>query len=202
LLRVRFARTGLVGACFDDAVLDGCILNCAMASSTRWNSAQLSACQLIGCDLSDATLNYSIFTDCDLRGADLGVLRRDDSDGLGGVMFVRCDLRDSQWTGRRLRNVVFSDCKLHGVRGRPKLDAVTVFKPDLSPQGDGSQIGTVDDVRSLWQSNAPILCSKVSASTGEPHLLGGCAFPSENEADGTDLGVLMALSAALPGVRQ
>ena len=177
LLRVRFARTNLVGACFDDAVLDGCHLNCAMANSTRWNSTQLIECQLIGCDLSDAILSYSIFTDCDLRGADLGALRRPDSEGIGGAMFVRCDLRDTQWAGRRLQNVVLSECKLHGARGQPVLEGATIVKPDLSPAGDGSYIGTGDEVRALWGSSGPILCSKLSAAPGERNLLQGGAFP-------------------------
>ena len=202
LLRVRFARTALIGACMDDIVLDECVLNCAMANSTRWSSAQLTSCQFIGCDLSDATLSYAIFTDCDLRGADLGTLRRPDADGLRGAMFVRCDLRDTQWTGRRLHSVVLSECKLHGVRGRPKLDGVTIVAPDLSPAGDGSRMGTADEVRALWENPRPILCSKAPAVPGEQNLLQGGAFPPQIDGDGSDLGALMALSSALPGVRQ
>ena len=202
LLRVRFARSGLVGACFDDVVLDECYLNCAMANSSRWNSAQLSNCQLIGCDLSDAILSYAHFTDCDLRGADLGALRCPDSEGIGGAMFIRCDLRDTQWAGRRLNNVVLFECKLHGARGQPILDGTTIVKPDLSRDGDGSYIGTGDEVRALWGSPGPILCSKLSATPDDRNLLHGCAVSPEADPDGTDLGVLMALSSAQPGVRQ
>ena len=202
LLRVRFARTSLVGACFDDAVLDGCYLNCAMANSTRWNSAQLTMCQLIGCDLSDALLSYAVFTDCELRGADLSALRRPDFDGLAGAIFVRCDLRDTQWAGRRLENVVFFECKLHGARGRPDLEGVTLVKPDLSPGGDGSYIGTADEVRALWGSAGAILCPKLSATAGDSSLLRGCAFPPENDPDGTARGGLEPLLTGLPGVRQ
>jgi uncharacterized protein YjbI with pentapeptide repeats len=202
LLRVRFARTSLIGAWMNDVVLDQCILNAAMACSTQWNSAQLTGCQLIGCDLSDASLSFSVFTDCDFRGADLGALRRPDQDGLVGTIFVRCDLRDTQWVGRRLHNVVLSECKLHGVRGRPKLEGLTIVKPDLSPDGDGSCIGTADEVRALWENPLPILCSKAPAEVGDHGLPLGGAFSPENGPDGTDLGLLMALSSALPGVRQ
>ncbi len=202
LLRVRFARSGLVGACFDDVVLDQSYLNCAMANSSRWSSAQLSHCQLIGCDLSDAILSYAHFTDCDLRGADLGSLRRPDPGGIGGAMFVRCDLRDTQWAGRRLNDVVLFECKLHGARGRPDLDGAVIVKPDLSRDGDGSYIGTGDEVRALWGSPGPILCSKLSATPGDQNLLHGCAISPETDPDSTDLGVLMALASAQPGVRQ
>jgi uncharacterized protein YjbI with pentapeptide repeats len=202
LLRVRFARASLIGAWMNDVVLDECVLNAAMACSTRWNSAQLTACQLIGCDLSDAILSFSVFTDCDFRGADLGALRRPDEDGLVGTIFVRCDLRNTQWVGRRLHNVVLSECKLHGVRGRPKVEGLTIVKPDLSREGDGSFIGTADDVRALWENPSPVLCSKAPAAVGDQGLLGSGAFFPENGPDSTDLGVLMALSSALPGVKQ
>ena len=124
------------------------------------------------------------------------------ADGLVGTIFVRCDLRDTQWVGRRLHNVMLSECKLHGVRGRPKLEGLTFVEPDLSPEGDGSFIGTADEARALWENPPPILCSKAPAKVGNHGLLGSGAFAPENGPDGTDLGVLMALSSALPGVRQ
>lgn len=201
LLRVSFSRSGLVDASFDDAVLDACSFIASLANSSSWNSAQLNACELVGCDLSDSILNYAHFTDCDLRGADLGTLRRGDAELLERAVFVRCDLRGSQWVGRRLRNVVLSECKLYGLQGQPVLESVTIVKPDLSASGDGSRIGTADEVRALW-ANGAILCSERPATEDDRDLLQGCAIPFEIEPEGTKPSVLRGRSSTLPDLLQ
>ncbi|HUJ62875.1 MAG TPA: hypothetical protein VLX92_30440, partial [Kofleriaceae bacterium] len=89
------------------------------------------------------------FTDCDFRGADFSNVK----DLLGSsfeAVFVRCDLRDTRWQGRELHCVRFVDCKMAGVTGTPELASTAIERPDLSPAGDGSSIGSARDVLQLW----------------------------------------------------
>ncbi len=202
LLRVRLESAELSGASFDDAVLDGCLLSGAAASSTYWCSAQLVSCQLVGIDLRDAALGYALFVDCDLREADLSAFRRSDPQGIVGAIFVRCDLRGSKWDGRTLHNVTFSECRMHGVQGRPQLAGVRVARPDLSLAGDGSFIGDAADVRALWEGQPCLPRSTDPSVAGDQDLLDGCAVDPENALDGTGLGALMTQSPALRGARQ
>jgi uncharacterized protein YjbI with pentapeptide repeats len=179
LLGVRFQKAQLAGASFDDAVLDGCVLNDAVASATHWNSAQLVSCRFHRCDLADASLGYALFVDCDLREADLSAVRRPDQLGIEGAIFVRCDLRGSKWDGRSLHNVTFTECRMHGVRGRPTLEGVRISSPNLAPEDGGSCIGDAEEVRALW-----------------------CAVTSESGVNSTALEDSIAYPSSLCGVRQ
>lgn len=199
LLGACFQRAELAGASFDDTVLDGCVFNEAIASSTHWSSAQLIACLFPRCDLTDASLGYALFADCDLREADLSAVRRPDQLGIEGAIFVRCDLRGSKWDGRSLRNVTFTDCRMHGVRGRPKLDGVRIASPNLAPEDGCSHIGTAEEVRALWESNYSVPPAEEIA---DQSLLMRCAVSAETSLDGTAARDSIAYPASLRGVRQ
>lgn len=199
LLGVRLERAQLAGASFDDAVLDGCVLNDAVASSTHWNSAQLVSCLFARCDLTDASLGYALFADCDLREADLSAARCPGQLGIVGAVFVRCDLRESKWDGRSLHNVTFSECRMHGVKGRPKLDDVRIASPNLSPDDGACSIGTAEDVRILWERDD---CVPPAEDQADPNLLRRCAVHPENGVDGTALGASMTHPSPLRGLRQ
>lgn len=83
--------------------------------------AHLSHCTLRCASLVDARLDRAVFSDCDLRGADLAIVRCPDAAALDGARFVRCDLRETSWAGRELAGATFLDCKLSGARGVPGL---------------------------------------------------------------------------------
>ena len=93
-----------------------------------------------------------MFLDCDFRGADLAVGELGAPITMTGAQFVRCDLRWSRWCNRTLAGVRFVGCKLHGVIGRPLVGAVVIDRPDLSPDGDGSWIASLDEVLALWEN--------------------------------------------------
>jgi Pentapeptide repeats (8 copies) len=150
LLRSQFSRAQMISSCFDNAVVDHCNLSCAVLRSSHWRSAQVTSSQMIGCDLCDATLDFAVFTDCDLRAADLSAVRRVEREATSGTMFVRCDLRNTIWDNRYLANVVLVDCRVHQLRGRPVIDGITIVRPDLSAAGDGSRIGSAADVLAQW----------------------------------------------------
>jgi hypothetical protein len=150
ILQARMIRANMLSSCFENAVLDECDLSCANLQSTHWNAAQVSASQLSGCDLTDATIDFATFIDCDLRTANLSAIRRTGAEASANVMFIRCDLRNTLWDRRRLANVVLMDCRVHQMHGRPTVDSITIVRPDLSAAGDGSRIGSAAEVLALW----------------------------------------------------
>ena len=67
-------------------------------------------------------------------------------------MFEDCDLRFTRWDGRDVSGATFVRCKLHGISGVPVgMENVHVEDPNLSVDGNGSDIGDVEDVIALWQ---------------------------------------------------
>ena len=70
------------------------------------------------------------------------------------VTFVRCDLRDTIWRDRDLFRVRFVDCKLAGVSGRPIFNETTFERADVSPAGDGSELGGQREALALWGVDA------------------------------------------------
>jgi Pentapeptide repeats (9 copies) len=150
ILRCKFSRTSFAGSHFDNAVFDSCNFARANLRTTSWRAAQLTSCQAIGADFRDASIGYAIFTDCDLRGADFRATQRTDLMANTGAVFVRCDLRASQWDQRRLVNMTFHDCRFHQMKGKATPENLVIVRPDLSQLGDGSRIGTASEVIAMW----------------------------------------------------
>ncbi|TMQ13561.1 MAG: pentapeptide repeat-containing protein [Deltaproteobacteria bacterium] len=149
-LRCRLEHGSLRMAVLAGATLERCDLSRARLDGTSWHRAVLAGCTLHGATLTDARLDRAELTDCDLRGANLAIVRSPHVATLAGARFVRCDLRDTHWGGRELGGASFIDCKLFGARGAPALAGVSIERPDLSRLGDGSQIATQSDVIAAW----------------------------------------------------
>ena len=149
-LRCRLERCDLAMAVLAGAHLERCELSRARAEGTSWHRATLVHCALRRASLIDARLDRAELRDCDLRGADLSIVRSPNVATLVGARFVRCDLRDTRWTGRELGGAAFVDCKLFGARGATAVAGVMIERPDLSRLGDGSQIATQSDVVAGW----------------------------------------------------
>lgn len=149
-LRCHLEHGALGMAVLAGASLERCDLSRARLDGTSWHRAALSHCMLRGAALIDARLDRAELTDCDLRGADLSIVRSPHVATLAGARFVRCDLRDTHWSGRELGGASFVDCKLFGARGAPALAGVSIERPDLSRLGDGSVIATQKDAIAAW----------------------------------------------------
>jgi uncharacterized protein YjbI with pentapeptide repeats len=147
--KCHFEGAGMPVANLGDAEITDTEFTGANLERTTWYRSKVSRCSFVGAQLTDTGLDKAVFTDCDFRDADLGLVR-----GLLGnsmdAKFVRCDLRDTNWLDRDLFRVAFVDCKLAGARGIPILSETVFERPDLSPAGDGSQIGTTRDVMVQW----------------------------------------------------
>lgn len=150
LTHCNFTAAGMPIARLGDSTIDDCTFAGADLQRTSWYRAKVARTSLADTTLTDAALDSAEFTDCDFRGADLGIVK----EGLLGTamdaVFVRCDLRNTNWQGRALFRVRFIDCKLAGARGAARPEEVVIERPDLSAAGDGSQIGTERDVFALW----------------------------------------------------
>ena len=149
-LRCQLEHGSLAMAVLAGAALERCDLSRTRLDGTSWHRATLAHCALRRASLIDARLDRAELSDCDLRGADLAIVRSRDVAMLVGARFVRCDLRNTHWGGRELGGASFVDCKLFGVRGAPALAGVVIERADLSRLGDGSQIATQGDVVAGW----------------------------------------------------
>jgi Pentapeptide repeats (9 copies) len=151
-LRCELEGSSLAMAVFSASTVEHCELSHANLEGTSWHRATLSHSALRRTRLVDARLDRAVFSDCNLRGADLGIVRSPNVATLAGARFVRCDLRETNWAGRELGGASFIDCKLFGAHGAPALAGVVIERPDVSLVADGSQIGTQRDVVAGWRT--------------------------------------------------
>lgn len=134
---------------FDSAFLECSIIETDLSRSL-WFRTAIGRGKVLRSSLVDASFDYATIADCDFSGSDFSVTRAGPIGTAVEARFVRCDLRNTNWAGRDLFRVTFIDCKLAGAHGTPELAETLIERPDLSPKGDGSQIGTRADVLRLW----------------------------------------------------
>lgn len=152
LLRCDLEAIALGRASLRESVLEACELARANLESSTLVNASASRCGFQQARLADTWLDGAIFTDCDFRDATFEVTRTARTGGTIGAQFVRCDLRHTRWTGRHLARAVVIDCKLYGAQGDLTVSGAELLRPDLSPVGDGSQIGAESDVVASWST--------------------------------------------------
>jgi uncharacterized protein YjbI with pentapeptide repeats len=135
----------MVFANLGDATITNTDFTITDLKRTTWYRSTVTGCAFVDARINDTGLDGAVFTDCDFREAQFN--KRDNVLGTTvDTVFIRCDLRDTDWTGRDLFRATFIDCKLAGARGLANLADVTIERADLSPEGDGSRIGTAADV--------------------------------------------------------
>jgi uncharacterized protein YjbI with pentapeptide repeats len=140
---------------FDEATLEDCDLSQANLEGTTWRNAVATRCIATGAVFFDARLDASQFAECDFRNADFQAQTAGAVSALESFKFVRCDLRDTNGTGRVLSRASFVDCKLFGAHGEADgLADAAIDHADLSPAGDGSVLGTSAAVLAGWRSDA------------------------------------------------
>ena len=146
--RSSFAAASLRGARLVNTILADCDLWQADLEGAFLVGTRIARCNLAGAVLKDAHLPMARFVGCDLVAADLQAPLMANVDS---TYFVDCDLRGTDWSGRDLSRTSFYKCKLHGAHGIVGgLEHATIVRPDLSPRGDGTEIGTKHDLLSRW----------------------------------------------------
>ena len=158
-IEARLSRVNLAGASlrqtnFQAVLARDCDFSSADLVGARWYGGTAIRCSFAGAELVDLGADRAVFLDCDLQGVDLSVGELGARVTMTGAQFLRCDLRWSRWEDRTLTGVRFVGCKLHGVMGAPQFEGVVIDDPDLSPEGDGTQPGSLDEVLALWGANA------------------------------------------------
>lgn len=143
--RCDFSASEMTSALLHHSTIEDCDFSGATLAHTSFRKAGVTRSALVSTNLTDARLHEAVFTDCDLRGAKLGITPGGDPP-IEDATFIRCDLRDTDWRGRRLVRVHFIDCKLAGAHGAPVFEDAVIVRPDLSLSGDGTQIGDERDV--------------------------------------------------------
>lgn len=144
LTLVRLDGASVSGCTFDEAAL-------ARASLVDGKYAQ---CSFRKAAMVDIKIANSRFRQCSFQEADfsrhapLSKLGRAD-----GSIFERCDFRGADFTGLRIDDCTFVDCKFGGAKGRPELgDGIEVRGADLSIHGDGSVLVEGDAFLAQWNT--------------------------------------------------
>jgi uncharacterized protein YjbI with pentapeptide repeats len=80
--------------------------------AVRWSGGKIArtrfdSCRLLGARFEDVTLEHVVFADCKLNYATLSHIRTS-----GPVMFLRCSLREADFTSSDLGGTLFDDCDL------------------------------------------------------------------------------------------
>jgi uncharacterized protein YjbI with pentapeptide repeats len=104
---VRAERAGMTGVDVHSVEFTRCELG-----SMRWAKGKISrtrfdACRLLGARFESVTMEHVVFTDCKMDYAVLDQIR-----AAGPVLFVRCSLREAEFSGCDLAGSLFDDCDL------------------------------------------------------------------------------------------
>jgi len=145
LRRCDFSGSDMTSALLHHSRIEDCNFANAVLAHSSLRKTEVMRSTFGSANLTDARLHEAMFTDCDLRGAKLGIAPGGDPP-IEDATFIRCDLRDTDWRGRRLVRVHLIDCKLAGAHGAPVFEDAVIVRPDLSSSGDGTQIGDERDV--------------------------------------------------------
>jgi uncharacterized protein YjbI with pentapeptide repeats len=160
LLNAVIRNARVVGGSFAGSAMNLCVFDGASLSETDLRSAQFDRSSWMGTKaiatmfddarFGNANLDGGRFIGCTFRRADFRP-RVSQIPAATRAIFEDCDLRSTQWDGRDVAGAVFIRCRFAGVIGKPLgTRFVTIVDPDLSFDGNGSFIGTADDVLDDW----------------------------------------------------
>lgn len=148
-----FSGADLEWVSFAHAGLASCRFRGASAVRAELDGARVVDSDFTGADLTDARFTHAEITDTTFRDARLACTGDLRNLARTHARFVRCDLRGCDLSGRELAGARFVDCKLAGTRGVPVLgEGVVVERPDLSPEGDGSDVRDGASVLARWRA--------------------------------------------------
>ena len=104
---VRAERASMSGVRVRSAELTGCELGSLRWTGGRVSRARFDACRLLGARFEGVAMEHVIFTGCRLDYARFDGIR-----AAGPVLFVRCSLREAQFTDCSLAGCLFDGCDL------------------------------------------------------------------------------------------
>jgi len=146
-----FVDAHLALAKFERAVVTGARFGGSDLDRSQWQGAEVRETVFDSARMGNAQLDGAVFIACSFRDANFKPTTPSPPPTTRGTRFVDCDLRGTHWQDRDLTGAVFVGCKLARVSGRPKsLDGMVIEAPDLSTDGDGSDIGGPADLLMAW----------------------------------------------------
>jgi hypothetical protein len=116
-VRCRFVEAGLALASVGDSILEDCDFSRAALPRSTWFRADLARCRFDGAQIADARFDHAVIVDSSFRGASFATVFDPIHGGAARAWFIRCDLRDIDWTGRWFYDTVFVDCLFGGAHG-------------------------------------------------------------------------------------
>jgi uncharacterized protein YjbI with pentapeptide repeats len=146
-----FTAARLQLAKLDDTEIDGATFGEADFDRSQWHGAKIVRARFDGAEFGNAELDGATFVRCDFRRANFAPTSPRPNPTTRGTRFEDCDLRGTRWEGRDLSGAEFIRCKLDGILGRPAAaDDIEIEDPDLSLEGDGSDIASAEEVLAIW----------------------------------------------------
>jgi uncharacterized protein YjbI with pentapeptide repeats len=132
IVRCKFDGAQMVLVKLGDASVERSSFVDAELDRSTWYRATVRECDLRKARFGNAAFDRAVFTDCDLRGAQLALHDRQPLGTAFKTRFERCDLRDTTWADRDLGSAEFVDCKLDGAAGKPHfVGGVVVERAEL-----------------------------------------------------------------------
>lgn len=122
--RCSFLKADLSHAHFIEADLRECNFTDSGMQRAVWEKANARRCIYANVNFEEASLDESVFTGCDFRGARLIKVDTDNpvTTNAYGTRFIRCDFSGADFTNLRLKNTIFEDCKFEGAKGKPIIE--------------------------------------------------------------------------------
>lgn len=146
-----FAAAAMALAKLEDAVVEGAGFEGADLDRSQWQTARVEGARFDDARFGNAALDGATFVRCSFVAADFGPTTASPAATTMGALFEDCDLRETSWDGRDLSGAKFVKCRMAGVSGAPaSLEGVVIELPDLSEDGDGSDVGEAADVLAMW----------------------------------------------------
>jgi uncharacterized protein YjbI with pentapeptide repeats len=148
--RAFLVRANMTLAVFDNASLHETDLQHAELDRSSWRGMTATEGRFDDARFGNANLDGSRFVRSTFCRADFRP-RSARITASTRAVFEDCDLRGTSWHGRDLTGASFVRCSFAGTLGKPLgCELVTIVDPDLSFEGDGSFIGTADDILEGW----------------------------------------------------
>jgi uncharacterized protein YjbI with pentapeptide repeats len=151
LLRLEAVAATMRQADLRSCLAEHCDFSQANLARSNWRDASVFWCAFSGAALVDLLCDDALFVECDFRGADLSAVNLGARATSVGARFVRCDLRETRWSGRDLGGVTFIDCRMHGLVGPALATDASIVRPDMSPMGDGSATASAREIAESWK---------------------------------------------------
>jgi uncharacterized protein YjbI with pentapeptide repeats len=160
---VRAEAASMTGARLQSVEFTRCDLGSLRWSGGKVSRTRLDSCRLLGARFENMTLEHVVFTDCKMDYATLAHIRTS-----GPVMFIRCSLREADFTSCDLAGSLFYECDLVLANfGKGKYAGCDLRGNDLSAVNGAHNLKRVVVDRAQLLQLAEALAAELEVSFGD-----------------------------------